>query len=343
MEILKSYIRDIMYGKRNVFLSRAVKPFLLIASYVYGFFAAAHNFFYKVNLLKSYKSGITTISVGNITLGGTGKTPFVMMLAEKLIVKGKKTAILIRGYGEDEWGMLEEKLGKRGVRVFVGKDRIKSAGAAEKSGMDVLILDDGFQHRRLKRDVDIALLDSTNPFGNRHLFPRGILREPIKNLNRTDVIVLTKADKGKESIEAIKRNLKNIIPGKPILEAEHRPVQLFEIYKENTFEMTFIKGKIVSALSGICDGAYFKYTLEKIGAQVALEFVFPDHHLYRASELARIFRECKKKNIDTIITTEKDAVKLKKLKPEKSTPQIFALSVKLELIRGKEEIDAILA
>jgi len=331
-----------MYDKKKGPLAQVLKPCLSVISYVYGFLAACHYFFYKVNLLKSYKPRITTISVGNITLGGTGKTPFVIMLARNLAQKNKKAAVLIRGYGEDEWRMLEEKLGKRGVKVFVGRDRVKSARAAENSGVSAMVLDDGFQHRRLRRDIDIVLLDSTNPFGNGRLFPRGILREPMISLGRSDVIVLTKADKGKENIAAIERNLEKIVPGKSILKAVHRPGRLFDIHKGSAEDTAFVKGKTVSALSGICDPSYFRYTVEKIGAVVGLEFIFPDHYSYKAPDLRRIFEECKKKNIDTVITTEKDAAKLKRLPPGGSTPRILALSVELELTQGKEKIDALL-
>ena len=204
MSSLKQYIHDLMHDRTNDLLSQVVKPCLLILSYAYGFLLKAHYFFYKVNLLKSYKSQIAIISIGNITLGGTGKTPFTIMLAERLTQKNKKkTAVLIRGYGEDEWKMLEERLGKYGIKVFVGRDRVKYAKQALQYGACSLILDDGFQHRRLRRDLDIVLLDSTNPFGNRHLFPRGILREPLDSLRRADIVVLTKVDKAKENIPAI--------------------------------------------------------------------------------------------------------------------------------------------
>ena len=143
-----------MNDRRNDFLSQVVKPFLLILSYIYGFVVRSHHFFYKINLLKSCKPDIAIVSVGNITLGGTGKTPFAIMLAERLAQKYKKrTAVLIRGYGEDEWKMLEDRLGKRGIKVFVGRDRVKYANQALRYGIESLILDDGFQHRRLKRDA----------------------------------------------------------------------------------------------------------------------------------------------------------------------------------------------
>lgn len=337
--LLKQYIYDLMNDRKKGPAAGVLKACLLMISYIYGFLAACHYFFYKVNLLKSHKSGIATISVGNITLGGTGKTPFVIMLAECLAAKDRKTAVLIRGYGEDEWKMLEEKLGKRGIKILVGKNRAKSARKAEHCGMDTLILDDGFQHRRLKRDLDIVLVDSENPFGNGRLFPRGILREPIKNLKRADVIVLTKTDKGKQNIGIIEEKLKRIASGKPILKAVHEPKALFNIRDGNIETPDFIKNKTVCALSAICDPSYFRHTVQKIGALIGLEFTFSDHYAYKARDLNRIFKECKSKNISIIVTTEKDAVKLKNLPPIEKDPQILALSVELKVIQGKEELD----
>ncbi len=357
---LKQYIHDLMHDRTNDLLSQVVKPCLLILSYAYGFLLKAHYFFYKVNLLKSYKPQIAIISVGNITLGGTGKTPFTIMLAERLTQKNKKkTAVLIRGYGEDEWRMLEERLGKYGIKVFVGRDRVKYAKQALQYGVDSLILDDGFQHRRLGRDLDIVLLDSTNPFGNRRLFPRGILREPLDSLRRADIVVLTKVDKAKENTPAIADEIKKIAPGKTIIEAVHKPKHLFDISTGGERELAFIADKKGCILSAICDASYFKHTVEMSRVHIGLEFAFPDHYPYRMRDLDRIFKECKRENIDTIITTEKDAVKLKSLRGPKgrsnlngiaSSPsaprndsfwscQILALRIELEIIQGEEELD----
>ncbi|UCD55396.1 MAG: tetraacyldisaccharide 4'-kinase [Candidatus Omnitrophota bacterium] len=320
-------------------IDQFIKSCLLILSYAYGFLVKAHYFFYKVNLLKSYKPQIAIISIGNITLGGTGKTPFTIMLAKRLTQKNrKKTAVLIRGYGEDEWRLLEDRLGKHGIKVFVGRDRVKYARRALQYGIDSLVLDDGFQHRRLKRDLDIVLLDSTNPFGNRHLFPRGILREPFDSLRRADIVVLTKVDKTK-NIPAIADEIKKIAPGKTIIKAVHKPKALFDIKTGSEKELAFIAGKKVCILSAICDASYFKHTVEMSRARIGLEFVFPDHHPYRARDLDRIFKKCKRENIDTIVTTEKDAVKLRSLTLAESEFKILALRIELEIIQGEEELD----
>ena len=289
--LLKQYIRDLMDDRRDDALSQLAKFFLLILSCIYGFLVKCHHFFYRVNLLKNYKPPVTVISIGNITLGGTGKTPFVIMLARRLARKNK-TAVLIRGYGEDEWKMLEERLGQYGIKVFVGRDRIKSANEALRCGIDTLVLDDGFQHRRLGRDLDIVLLDSTNPFGNRFLFPRGILREPLRGLKRADIIVLTKVDKPSPCAEGqgkskdnspimTEEKIERIAPGKAVIKAVHRPERLDDIRKGERFPPAFLNNKTVCLLSAISDPSYFKHTVEQTGARVGLEFTFSDHYLYK--------------------------------------------------------------
>ena len=220
---------DLMTDKRQDPLSCAIKACLLLISYAYGALIALHHFFYKVNLLKSYEAKIPVISVGNITLGGTGKTPFVITLAKKLSQK-TNVGVLIRGYGEDEWKMLEGALGGNGAQILVGRDRVKNAKRAEASA-GCLILDDGFQHRRLKRDLDIVLVNCASPFGNEHLFPRGILREPKKSLKRASIIVLTKIDNARGAMTEIEKTLKKLAPGKPIMKAKHKPKSLSDIQK----------------------------------------------------------------------------------------------------------------
>lgn len=344
MKSWKLYIQSLMRDEREDLPSRAMGAILSVISYAYGVLAGCHNFFYRVNLLKSHKPEIAVLSVGNITLGGTGKTPFVIMLSRLLAEKGKKVAVLIRGYGEDEWKMLEEKLTKFGVKVFVGRDRVSSAKKAFKEGFDAIILDDGFQHRRLKRDLDIVLIDSADPFGNRRLFPRGILRELPSSLARADFIILTKTDHDKADMGAVEERIKKIAPGKAYGKARHVPKELVEIEKGSLKNLALVSGKRVCIFSAICDPSYFRRTVLATNAQVESEFIFPDHYSYKIVDLDRIFKACKEKNIGTIITTEKDAVKLKGLKPgalgfKENGMELLALRVELELTHGKEKLN----
>jgi tetraacyldisaccharide 4'-kinase len=337
---LKRYIQDLMNERRDDEpLSRIAKACLLLFSCVYGFLERCHSFLYRINLFKTKRASVKVISVGNITLGGTGKTPAAIMLAERLAREGFSPAVLIRGYGEDEWKMIRDKLKNRNIKVFVGRDRVKRAAEAEHAGASCVILDDGFQHRRLARDLDIILIDSTNPFGNGRLFPRGILREPLESLRRADIIVLTKADKGKNNIAMIENELKVVAPAKPVLKARHVPAELWEIRNRSMKSADSIKGKTVCVVSAICDPAYFRHAVEKLGASVGLEFVFPDHYFYKANDLKRIFRECRARMIGTLITTEKDAVKLKDLALHEEGPVILVLGIRFEITDGGEKLD----
>ena len=341
MNTLRNYFQDLMYDKRSDLLSQVIKPVLLLVSYLYGFMISWNHFFYKVNLLKSHKVPSRVFSIGNITLGGTGKTPFAIMLARRLANKGKKVALLTRGYGEDEWKLLKDRLDLPNVEVFVGKNGIKNAKKAKEDGFDNIVLDDGFQHTRLTRDCDIVLVNSTDPFGNRHLFPRGILREPATSLGRSDIIVLTKADKGEKELPILEEEIERVAPGKVIIKATHKPKRLIEIKTKETLGLDYLNNKSVCIISAICDPSYFKYTVGKTGAVIKEEFVFPDHYPYKTKDLSKIFRACKNKNIDTIITTEKDAVKLEKLDTSGDF-RILALAIELEINEGEEKLDDIL-
>jgi len=338
--MLKQYINNLIRDKKSGVPAGIAKLFLLTASYVYGATIFWHDRFYKTGILKTHKVCAKIISVGNITLGGTGKTPFTIMLAELLANEGKKVGVLIRGYGEDEYRLLEDKLSQRGVKVFVGRDRVKTASEAAREGYDTIILDDGFQHRRLGRDMDITLIDSGNPFGNQRLFPRGILREKVEGLKRTDIIVLTKIkDKNGTSGELL-RKIDKIAPGKIVLEAAHRPAGLTAIINRETKRPDYLRGRKILLLSAICDPDYFRTTALKTGARVESEIIFPDHYQYKKQDMARISSECKKKKIDAVVTTEKDAVKLKELMAGYSGPEILALQIEMEITKGKDRLDA---
>ena len=297
-------------------------PLTVPASWVYGLIIAARNRRYdRPGNVKSV--AVPVISVGNITTGGTGKTPFAIMLSERLAARGKNPAVLTRGYGDDEWKMMKN--------VFVGRDRVKSARKARENGSDILILDDGFQHRRLRRGLDIVLVDSTNPFGNARLFPRGILREPLGTLARADFIVLTKVDKAGYAVSRVENEIKKIAPQKTFIKAIHKAKGFCNVKSGKAEDISFLKGKKVCALSAICDPSYFRFTLERLGAAIGLEFIYPDHYSYKDSDIKHISEKCKAANIDIIVTTEKDAVKLKALSSISAGGGVFVLEVELEI------------
>lgn len=282
--------------------------------------------------LRTVHAGIPVISVGNITAGGTGKTPCIMALAKLLTRRGRKPAILTRGYkgglekkggivsnwdtilvsqkeAGDEPYMMAAKL--PGVPVIAGRDRIVSAAAAKALGADVLLLDDGFQYWKLARDLDIVLLDATNPFGGGHVLPRGLLREPMEALGRAGLFLLTKADQVSEAeISHIKEILAQYAPGVPVISSGHAPTTLMPL-SDWPREGKAPEETNVFLLSGIGNPGAFQKTAESAGLTVKGALAMPDHHSYIDSDLAKAEALAKKASAGAIVMTEKDAVKIK--------------------------------
>ncbi len=274
--------------------------------------------FYKTGLLKKERLSKLVISIGNITWGGTGKTPLVEWLVKYLKGKKIKPAVLIRGYmvnrgGEsisDEARLLQQSFPD--VPILVGRDRINNATQALREfPLDVFVLDDGFQHWKLTRDLDIVVIDSMNPFGNGCLIPRGILREPPKSLARADLFVLTKTDWGQENISIIKKRLHLMNPDAAVIETVHRAAALIDLCDPSVKEsLEFLKGKTVAAFCGIGQPDSFIRLLKSLDADVVVFKAFGDHHTYDEKDVSALLDVCLVKKIQTIVTTQKDAVKL---------------------------------
>ena len=228
-------------------LINVFKTLLSFAACIYGIAIKIIDHAYRKGWRKKYRSRLPVISIGNITLGGTGKTPFTIFAADHFHSSGKRVGVLIRGYGGDENKMLSENLPD--VRVYTGRDRSVSAKKAENEKIDILLMDDGFQHRTLARDLDIVLLDSLIPFGNGKLFPRGILREPVSVLERADVIILTKADRsGFNERESLKKKIRAITKKAVIAVALHEPI-FFKDVTGNILPKESIAGKKICTFS----------------------------------------------------------------------------------------------
>lgn len=331
----KSYMLSIMKDERKTPDACVMRVFLSIASVVYLFILRCVYFLYKTKIFTSNKAPLKVISIGNITLGGTGKTPFTIKLARQIKTMGKKPVALNRGYGDDESHLLQEKL--KEIPVLTGRDRFKNAKSAySEFGSDCAVLDDGFQHYRLKRDLDIVLIDSTSPFGNMRLFPRGILREPLERLRDADFAILTKSDMGREKVAHIREILKRLNSSIEIAESYYKPVCLKKLATGETLPLGYIAGKKVAILAGIANPGYFEWMITKIGASVSGQFFYPDHHRYDRGDIERIKRECVSKNIDTVITTEKDAVRLKCLKSLPRDIEMLALAIDFSISSGEE-------
>ncbi len=298
------------------------KGFLWILSYLYFGVLTLRAFLYQAGVLHHYRLGRPVISVGNITLGGTGKTPLVIWVARELQKRNLKPVILTRGYMDkrgkssdeqsDEARLMAKSLGD--VPVLVGPNRVRNAKNFLKSGQaDVFILDDGFQHWPLARDLDIVTLDATDPWGNGHLIPRGILREPLRSLSRAGAIVLTKTDLKGALVDEIMSRLGSVCPNAMIVESIHDPMGLTDLRCEESRDLSVIKGKKVCAFCSLGDPQSLRKTLINLGADVLENIAFMDHHCYNRDDIARIVQRCRDNSLSTLVTTEKDAVKLTSL------------------------------
>ncbi len=260
---------------------------------------------YRLFPFRIRKVGARVISIGNITWGGTGKTPLVIKLARDLVEAGKKVAVLTRGYGKDEVMELGKKLPN--IPVKVGRDRVRSARQAlRESETEFLILDDGFQHIRLHRDLDIVNINATIPFGPGGLIPLGTLREPLEHLSRAHVFILTKSDIGSKNVHWIRQKLLSIKPDAVIFEAVHKPVQFMDFRRNKFLSLDEAKDKKVAVLSGIGDPFSFEKTVEDLGAEIVLAARFDDHHAYTETEIAEFIKKCRELGVKEAVTTEKD-------------------------------------
>jgi tetraacyldisaccharide 4'-kinase len=331
---------------------------------ILNFFSKGYTLVVKIRawlydnaFLPQFPLGCQVISVGNVTAGGTGKTPVVEILARTLTEEGRKVAILSRGYrskkkavtetlprvvsdghrilldsemGGDEPYMLARNL--PGVVVLVDKDRVKSGRyAIKKFGCDVLVLDDGFQYRRLRHTHEIVLVDSTNPFSNGHLLPRGTLREPAAHIRRADFIFITKSNGDTEILRA---KIKKLNPKAEITECRHSPKYFKNAYSTDEIPLEALKGKRVVALSGIASPQSFENSIIKMGATILARERFSDHYRYRPQEIIDIINNADELGADYILTTEKDAVRL----PHLENPKVptYYMRMEIEILDGYE-------
>lgn len=308
---MRKFFYSIINKQRKDFSYFLFNPLLLALSFFYAAVAAIAKFLYKIGVLRSKKATSKVISIGNITWGGTGKTSLAIYLAKFLKDKGMKPAVLIRGYGNDENAMLKQMLSN--VAVLSGRNRIKNAKLAhDKHNADVLILDDGFQHWCLKRDLDIVAISATNPFGNRQLIPAGILREPVSALGRADLIVITKVNlAAKENINSIKSSVSTISKAE-VFEAEYLPVSVTNTKDDQVHGLDYIKKGKLCAVSGVGDNNSFFKMLENLDVQIQKKFSYMDHQKYTDADLKNIFETARNTGSDGIITTHKDWIRLKR-------------------------------
>ena len=346
---LRQELYDLATDKSAGFLPSIIKFFLLLFSFLYGVIIRMLTAFGR---LRQVRLPCKVISVGNITLGGTGKTVLVEAIALFLKNSGRKAAVLTRGYKRqrvyteqkaqgpvsmdyrkmgDEAYMLAQKL--KDIPVIVDSDRVRAAWlAVDKFGADTVILDDGFQQWHIKKDLDIVTVDTISVFGNRHMIPRGILREPLSSLKRADVFVLTNSQYDAFKTQGIIESLSCINPFAFIIESEHSPAGFYSLgKKEQILPVSFLKGKTVALVCAIGNPESFRDSIEKLGAKAGLFRKFEDHHNYKQKEWDLIAQDAKHKNISTVVTTEKDETRFSTLDLKKYNFDILVLKVQLGL------------
>jgi len=370
-EQIEKYYLKVLAGKKKGFSVGIFKVFIGGLSLLYLVVIQIRCLLYRLRIFRARSVTAWVISVGNITLGGTGKTPVVERLAGLLNSRGRKVAIVSRGYRRkrgprlrrlkeklrgapttrvvsdgynillnsrvagDEPYMLASNL--EGVPVVINRNRRKGAlYAIRRFKADTIILDDGFQHLDLKRDLDIVLIDTTCPFGNGHIFPRGILREPRRNLSRADLLLITKAVSGGQ--DELKKELRRYNQRARILECCHNPIYLYDVRTSIKASLDFIRGMKAATLAGIANPEGFEKMLSGLGVEVIHSRRFADHHIYSQQELIDVLNKAARRGAEILLTTEKDAVRFPRL-PKGSIP-VYSLRVRIDSVAEGFDIDA---
>lgn len=300
-----------MTGEDDSVGGSVLRGALSVATPLYAAGNAARSAGFALGVKRSRSLGRPTVSIGNLTTGGTGKTPMVGWVVRQLVEMGHKPCILLRGYrGGDEAEEHRHLLGEL-AHVEPNPDRVAAATLAlgEHADITCFVLDDGFQHRRAKRDLDLVLIDATNPWGFGHLLPRGLMREPKAALRRADGVILTRVDQAEPAaLQALDRELKQLT-GKPALaQAEHAWTALLD-RGGNALELDTIADASVMGVVGIGNPAAFTATLGQHAGQVVHCEALPDHHGYTRAELLRLIDLAAAAGARAVVTTEKDWVK----------------------------------
>ena len=323
MTAFERYFRELVDGKRHGTVDLLLLSFLTLLSFPYELVIRLRAYVYGAGILTSRRLPRPVISVGNLTVGGTGKTPAVAMLAKYFIARGKRVAVLSRGYKGTLRGkegivsdgaamfLTSEEAGDEpflladtvpGLAVVVGADRYRAGLLAmERLAPDIFILDDGFQHLRLQRDLNILLLDSRRPFGNGRTLPAGLLREPRSAAERADLVIYTRCSSGEET---------DCFPGKPACRAFHHLTGVTRLQGGEVSPLAILRGMRGVAFAGIADPVPFFRDLEDEGLTLAAVLPFPDHCRYGEAEVDEILNAAVSCGADYLVTTEKDGVKL---------------------------------
>ncbi len=332
--------RDLVSGRRRGPLAGLLRAGLRVVEVPYRAVMAFRNLRYDRGQAAIERVDVPVICVGNLTLGGTGKTPLVEWIARHYCDQGIRVSIVSRGYGAQQGERndeaLELELALPGVPHLQNPNRVEAARAAiDDHGAQLILLDDGFQHRRLARDLDIVLLDATEPFGFEHVFPRGTLREPLSGLARAQVVALSRADMldvgGRKNIQD---RVAQLAPHATWCEVTHQPHSLLDANgKEHP--LVVAPEKRVAAFSGIGNPSGFRHTLATLGYNVAAWREFPDHHTYSRADVESLTDWAS--DADLVVCTRKDLVKLG-VTSFGNVP-LYAVSVKLDILVGQSALE----
>ncbi|MCX5662394.1 MAG: tetraacyldisaccharide 4'-kinase [Planctomycetota bacterium] len=339
----------ILRGEDRSLRAEAWRTLLACAEPAYRGVVVLRNKLYSSNVLRSHDLGRTTISIGNLTTGGTGKTPMVIDLARRLLDKGAAPAVLLRGHmagpeGSDEARLLAEELGPR-VPVEVDPRRVLAAKRVleRRPDIDVFLLDDGFQHRQARRDLDLVLLDALEPFGPGRMLPRGLLREPRPSLARAGAVIITRADQvDARDLRGLDEQVRSLTGKPPLAHVAHRWIG-FRDHKDEPHPAGALQRLTVVGVCGIGNPRGFAATLAHHTATPPAMQLFPDHHAYTRGQVETLLLQAKSSGAAAIVTTEKDWVKWKSLLPERPALPIFRPVLRLLFLDGEEATGELLA
>src|SRR5881394_993787 len=371
LENLEQFGIDVVLGRRRWFRAAILRGILYALSFVYERIVQLRLYLYRKRIFRERTLGCLVISIGNLTVGGTGKTPVVEKFARALQVGGRRVAILSRGYKSqpkptkrswldrilgrlvdsprvvsdgkfllldsltagDEPYMLAHNL--KDVLVLVDKDRVKSGRyAIDKWQVDTLLLDDGFQYLHLKHRLDMVLVDRQAPFGNEFLLPRGTLRETPRNLRRASYIFITK-NTGEPNFDLMRR-IRRYNRTAEVIECAHKPLHLQNVFTGERLPLDALRDAFIGSLCAIAAPESFEAALQKLGAHVDLAKRYIDHHYYTEAELISFINRCIRRDLAMIVTTEKDSVRMPRLPEADLKVPIYFLRVEIEILSGHE-------
>jgi tetraacyldisaccharide 4'-kinase len=371
---LEQWGADVIFGRAKGFRASVMRILMLGLSWIFRLLVQTRIALYRSGWKPQEYLGAKVVSIGNLTVGGTGKTPVVELLARTLRDRGRNVAILSRGYKSkklaraqtwksangkdfpaekmpkvvstgkallldskfagDEPFMLARNL--EGVAVIVDKDRVKGANfAIRELETETLLLDDGMQYLDLAHSIDVVLIDSRSPFGTESLLPRGTLREPPNNLRRASYILITKCD-GSSNADLITR-IRKYNPAADIIECAHGPIHLENLYTREQKPLEFLEDKWVGAISAIAVPENFEKSLTKLGARVEIKRRFSDHHRFNRRDIDDFMQRCVERDMQMIVTTEKDAVRFPR--PTEINVPIYFLRIEVQILAGQKSWD----